>query len=156
MENFDKNGNGIDKLRNSTVQAAITALDMKCNKGSCINSAKLTNLNPINDEYLKSSAFVSDLTPDVLKIISTKKQSRNNNLLNINCQLISSDENLSSIDEYIKCSDKHKHLILETYNGLYIESIKEILKRSINDCHFLSGPRNYFDHSSMKLIDLDF
>ena len=156
IENFDKNGNCVGQLRSFTVQAAIAAWDVKCNKYACIKAAKLTGLNPINDDYLQSSAFVSDLTPDVLKIISTKKQSRNNNLLNINCQLISSDENLSSIDEYIKCSDKHKHLILETYNGLYIESIKEILKRSINDCHFLSGPRNYFDHSSMKLIDLDF
>lgn len=100
---------------------------MKANKSSCIKAAELTGLNPLNDEKLKSSPFVCELTKEIQKQISTKKMNERNEL-NINCKLLTNDEHLSIINDYVKCGKFHKHLIVDTYDGDYVKSVPKLLK----------------------------
>ena len=44
--------------------------------------------------------------------------------LNINCKLLTDDENLNLIKEYVKCCKSHKHLITETYYDYYLNQFQ--------------------------------
>lgn len=55
------------------------------------------------------------------------------NELNINWKLLTDDEHLSNFNDYVKCSKFHKQIIVDTYDGDYVNSVPKLLKRKIND-----------------------
>lgn len=89
-------------MRFFIVQAAIILWDTKCNKNTCLKAARLVSINLLNDEHLKNRTFVAELIPRIQRFISTKKKTKKNDLLNIKFKLITSDENLTVINDFIK------------------------------------------------------
>lgn len=152
MKDFEIDKNDTGQLRLFCVRAAILSFDLKANKKACTTAAKLTGLNPIDDSDLLNSTFVQELTPEIQKYIKKKKNTSNENELNINCKFITNDQYINVTNEFISCSKFHKHLSLMNYDGNYLNNVSSLCKRFINDCRFLSTIPCFYDTNSSKII----
>lgn len=140
------------KLGFSVFEQQSPSFDLKANKKACTTAAKLIGLNPIDDCDLLNSTFVQELTPEIQKYIKKKKNTSNENELNINCKFITSNQNINVISEFISCSKFHKHLSLMNYDGNYLNNVSSLCKRIINDYRFLSTILCFYDKNSFKII----
>ena len=116
LKDFDPESNKSAQLRRFCIESAILAFDTKCNIKSCRKAAELTSTYPCNADILLKNRFVLELTPQLRKIEAEKAKRKRKEAININCELITEEDFIRSIDDYISTSKKHKHLVLEHYS----------------------------------------
>lgn len=138
LKKFDPESNQSAQLRRYCVEAAILAFDCKCNMKSCKKAALLTSTSDCNPNTLLQSRFVKELTPQLVKIEQERAKRKRNETININCELITTNEFINSISDYLATSRKHQHLTLMHYSDNYNDFCKEIHSKKINNCSMLS------------------
>lgn len=143
LKKFNPESNQSAQLRRYCVESAILALDIKCNMKSCKTAASLTSTSDCNPNTLLQSRFVKELTPQLIKIEQEREKRRRNEAININCELITTNEFINSINDYLATSRKHQHLTLMHYSGNYDEFYKEIHSKKVNNCSMLSRFPDY-------------
>ena len=153
MQNFSPDDNNQGQLRRFCDDAALQSWSIKSNYRSCTKAAKLTGIYPCDDTCLMKNKFVREITPEIEKFMSKKLKNGKKNELNINCEFLTSIEQINMIDEVIKCSQKHQHLCLKKYDLNYTQSITQQCTKNINDCYFLGRIPPYFEKSTNKLFD---
>ena len=133
----------------SIVHSAIYPWDTKANIKSCSKSVQLTGTFPVDDEILFKGSFITKITPQLEQIINEKsKRKRGEQInININSKLITDDDFLNEINEYIMDTKKHEHLAFEYYSGDYVQAIPQICKRTKNNCYFLSTIPSFIDEN---------
>ena len=72
------------------------SFDIKANKKSCSVAAELTGINPINDDNLMNNYF-AELTPEIERFITKKRNFRKNDEISINYQFITDIENINTM-----------------------------------------------------------
>lgn len=145
MENFNPELNQAAQLRQFCVHAALLAWDVKANFKSCTKAAILTGTYPCDDELLRESIFVREIPAHLNQLITERRQRKKIETLNINNKLISEDEQLQEINDFIKTRPKHNYLCIENYDKSYIEIVPEVCSEIHNECHFLSSIPPYID-----------
>ena len=155
MIDFNPEENNAAQFREFIIKAALFSWDMKANMMSCEKAAKMTSTFPCNPDILLQNPFVAELTPLLQKISDEKEKKRRKEEVNINVKKITDDDMLYYIDCYVSKSRKHKHLCLNNYCDNYVEFVKSLCKRNINDCYYLSSIPSFYDNTKKQLIDFD-
>lgn len=112
---------------------------------SCKTAADLTSISDCNPNTLLKNKFVKELTPKLEKIEREREKRHRNEVININCELITTNEFIKLISDYLAKSQKHQHLTLEHYSGNYDDFCGQIITQKYNNCSMLSRFPDFLD-----------
>lgn len=79
----------------------------------------MTSTYPCNADILLKNRFVLELIPQSRKIEAEKAKGKRKESINMNCELITEEDFIQSINDYISTSKKYKHLVHKHYTEDY-------------------------------------